>query len=82
MQTKHVYNSTSNFDPNLNLRITEWNENRSVNYIYEGFTSLDQAKSFATWWVDVVGWGYSPRATAMNRNDQFTVECTRWDSCD
>jgi hypothetical protein len=30
----------------------------------EGFQSLEQAEAWAQWWMDSIGWGYSPRAHA------------------
>ena len=30
----------------------------------EGFETLEQAEAWAKWWIDSIGWGYSPRARA------------------
>ena len=82
MSHRLLYSSKTNFDPDLMLDITEWTENRTVYYEYEGLRSMDEAKRFAKWWEDTMGWGYSPRAFVEERGGKPVVRGSRWNSCD
>jgi len=74
----HSYKSTTNFDKSLELSITETVQHRTTDCVYEGFRSEEEAASFAKWWVQMWGFGYSGSALA----DKLVVRTHRWNSCD
>lgn len=76
------YESNTDFDPTLKLSITETNNGRKTYFTYTGFTSLDQAKQFASWWGDKWYWGYEGTAYASDAENTITVFAERYNSCD
>lgn len=72
------YRSTTNFNPKLELEITETKEDRYVTFLFESFDSKETATNFSLWWEDVQGWQYMARAEVIDRPDgKFSVECRR-----
>lgn len=78
----HVYKSTTDFDRSLELDIVENVGSYTTSYRWSGFRSLEEADQFADWWVDRMGWGYSPSAHANEIDGKFVVTSTRANSCD
>jgi hypothetical protein len=78
----YKYVSATDFDKTLELAITESNEGSKTEFTFSGFRSLSEAKRYAVWWEN--SWyGYSPSASAFQSNTgNFTVLCSRWNSCD
>lgn len=80
----YQYKSKSDFDPELELEITENVGDRNTSYTYKGFSDINEAQRFATWWQDRWYFGYFGQAAAITDADtgEAVVLCSRWNSCD
>lgn len=80
----YQYKSTTDFDKNLELQITEVTSDRNTTYTYRGFMDINHAQRFATWWQDRWYWGYFGQAVAITEEGtlEAVVLCTRHNSCD
>jgi hypothetical protein len=76
--SRYVFESTTEFDPTLKLKIVEENDGRYSTFRYEGFRDNEEAKKFAEWWADAWYWGYMGSAYA----DGAAVIASRYNSCD
>lgn len=78
------YKSSTDFDKDLELDILENVDDRITYYTYRGFSDINQAQRFATWWQDLWYFGYFGQANAITDADtgEAVVLCTRWNSCD
>jgi hypothetical protein len=77
------YSSTTDFDQELKLTVTEIVQDRITEFRYKGFRDINEAQRFAKWWEDKWYFGYSGRANAITDSDGAAVVLTsRWNSCD
>lgn len=78
------YKSSTDFDKDLELDILENIDDRNTYYTYRGFSDINEAQRFATWWQDRWYFGYFGHASAITDEDngEAIVLCSRWNSCD
>ena len=78
------YKSVTDFDKDLELQITENVGDRNTSYTYRGFSDINEAQRFATWWQDRWYFGYFGQAIAITEEGtlEAVVLCSRWNSCD
>lgn len=77
------YTTSFPFNENLKLEVTETEVYNKIEFRFKGFESFEQAKEFATWWEDYIGFGYSPYSQAIvDTAGNFVVLGSRYNSCD
>lgn len=78
-----AYRSTTLFDKSLELFIIEQNDGRKTYNTYSGFRSLEEAKLFREWWLDLWEFGYSGwAADPIVRDGVIAIDTERCNSCD
>jgi hypothetical protein len=79
----YQYTTTTDFDKELKLEITETNDGRKTEFRYKGFRNINEAQRYAKWWEDMWHWGYNGSATAItDTTGDAVVLASRWNSCD